>query len=215
MEEYFPLKNLEGKQIMLASHSPRRRELLGMLGIDFTIAESIEVDESYPDTLPAESVAEYLSAKKGEAYQESMTPDTVLITADTVVIVDEEILGKPDSKENAREMLRKLSGRSHKVVTGVTISTASEKRSFSSVTKVTFDDLTDEEIGYYIEKYRPYDKAGAYGIQEWIGAVGIKGIEGSYYNVMGLPVHQLYKQLMTLSHTSIEKLKPSDDRGVR
>lgn len=196
--EYRPLKNLEGKKIMLASHSPRRRELLGMLGVEFSIAETIEVDESYPDTLPAESVAEYLSAKKGEAYHGTLTPDTVLITADTVVIIDGEILGKPDSEENAKEMLRKLSGRSHKVVTGVTVTTTRARKSFSSVTEVAFDNLSEEEISYYIEKYRPYDKAGAYGIQEWIGAVGIKGIEGSYYNVMGLPVHQLYKQLLTV-----------------
>lgn len=197
--EYRPLENLEGKRLLLASHSPRRRELLGMLGVDFDIAEIIEVEESYPADLPVESVAQYLSAKKGEAYTNAMKPDDVIITADTVVIVGDEILGKPSSEEKAREMLTKLSGKSHKVITGVTISTPAGKCSFSATTKVTFDNLSEEEINYYIEKYQPYDKAGAYGIQEWIGAVGIEGIEGSYYNVMGLPVHQLYKHLLTIS----------------
>ncbi len=197
--EYRPLENLEGKRLLLASHSPRRRELLGMLGVDFDIAEIIEVEESYPADLPVESVAQYLSEKKGEAYTNAIKPDDVIITADTVVIVGDEIIGKPSSEEKAREMLTKLSGKSHKVITGVTISTATGRCSFSATTKVTFDNLSEEEINYYIEKYRPYDKAGAYGIQEWIGAVGIEGIEGSYYNVMGLPVHQLYKHLLTIS----------------
>ena len=193
------LRNLDGKKILLASHSPRRRELLGMLGIDFDIADIIEVDESYPDDMPAESVAEYLSAKKGKAYLPTITPDTIIITADTVVIVDGVILGKPSSEERAKEMLKMLSGKSHKVITGVTVSTSVKSVSFSAETKVTFDNLTDEEIDYYINKYRPYDKAGAYGIQEWIGAVGIKGIDGSFYNVMGLPVHKLYKHLSEIS----------------
>lgn len=194
-----PLRNLDGKKILLASHSPRRRELLGMLGIDFDIADIIEVDESYPDDMQAESVAEYLSAKKGKAYLQAITPDTIIITADTVVIVDGVILGKPSSEERAKEMLKMLSGKSHKVITGVTVSTSVKSVSFSAETKVTFDNLTDEEIDYYINKYRPYDKAGAYGIQEWIGAVGIKGIDGSFYNVMGLPVHKLYKHLSEIS----------------
>lgn len=194
-----PLRNLDGKKILLASHSPRRRELLGMLGIDFDIADIIEVDESYPADMPAESVAGYLSAKKGKAYLPTITPDTIIITADTVVIVDGVILGKPSSEERAKEMLKMLSGKSHKVVTGVTVSTSVKSVSFSAETKVTFDNLTDEEIDYYINKYRPYDKAGAYGIQEWIGAVGIKGIDGSFYNVMGLPVHKLYKHLSEIS----------------
>lgn len=194
-----PLSNLAGKRILLASHSPRRRELIAMLGIDFSIADPIEVDESYPADMPADTVAEYISRKKAEAYAATLTADTILITADTIVLVDGEILGKPHSEASAKEMLRKLSGKSHKVITGVTLSTVDAIQSFSAVTTVNFDNLTDKEIEYYIENYHPFDKAGAYGIQEWIGAAGIKGIEGSYYNVMGLPVHQLYKFLSTIS----------------
>lgn len=194
-----PLSNLAGKRILLASHSPRRRELIAMLGIDFSIAELIEVDESYPADMPADTVAEYISRKKAEAYAATLTADTILITADTIVLVDGEILGKPHSEASAKEMLRKLSGKSHKVITGVTLSTVDAIQSFSAVTTVNFDNLSDKEIEYYIENYHPFDKAGAYGIQEWIGAAGIKGIEGSYYNVMGLPVHQLYKFLSTIS----------------
>ncbi|MDE6191497.1 MAG: Maf family nucleotide pyrophosphatase [Muribaculum sp.] len=194
-----PLSNLAGKRILLASHSPRRRELIAMLGIDFSIADPIEVDESYPADMPADTVAEYISRKKAEAYAATLTADTILITADTIVLVDGEILGKPHSEASAKEMLRKLSGKSHKVITGVTLSTVDAIQSFSAVTTVNFDNLSDKEIEYYIENYHPFDKAGAYGIQEWIGAAGIKGIEGSYYNVMGLPVHQLYKFLSTIS----------------
>ncbi len=194
-----PLSNLAGKRILLASHSPRRRELIAMLGLDFSIAEPIEVDESYPADMPADTVAEYISRKKAEAYAATLTADTILITADTIVLVDGEILGKPHSEASAKEMLRKLSGKSHKVITGVTLSTVDAIQSFSAVTTVNFDNLSDKEIEYYIENYHPFDKAGAYGIQEWIGAAGIKGIEGSYYNVMGLPVHQLYKFLSTIS----------------
>ncbi len=194
-----PLSNLAGKRILLASHSPRRRELIAMLGIDFSIADPIEVDESYPADMPADTVAEYISRKKAEAYATTLTADTILITADTIVLVDGEILGKPHSEASAKEMLRKLSGKSHKVITGVTLSTVDAIQSFSAVTTVNFDNLSDKEIEYYIENYHPFDKAGAYGIQEWIGAAGIKGIEGSYYNVMGLPVHQLYKFLSTIS----------------
>ncbi len=149
--------------------------------------------------MPADTVAEYISRKKAEAYAATLTADTILITADTIVLVDGEILGKPHSEASAKEMLRKLSGKSHKVITGVTLSTVDAIQSFSAVTTVNFDNLSDKEIEYYIENYHPFDKAGAYGIQEWIGAAGIKGIEGSYYNVMGLPVHQLYKFLSTIS----------------
>ncbi|MDE6457360.1 MAG: Maf family nucleotide pyrophosphatase [Muribaculum sp.] len=176
-----PLSNLAGKRILLASHSPRRRELIAMLCIDFSIADPIEVDESYPADMPADTVAEYISKKKAEAYAATLTADTILITADTIVLVDGEILGKPHSEASAKEMLRKLSGKSHKVITGVTLSTVDTIQSFSAVTTVNFDNLSDKEIEYYIENYHPFDKAGAYGIQEWIGAAGIKGIEGSYY----------------------------------
>lgn len=193
-----PLRNLDGKQIMLASHSPRRRELLTMLGIDFTIAQTIEVDENYPENLEPHQVAPYLSQKKGEAYRGLMSTDTIVITADTVVIADNKILGKPRSSAEAIEMLKTLSGRNHQVVTGVTVTTPEKGVTFSASTEVEFAPLTDEEIDYYVTRFQPLDKAGAYGIQEWIGAIGVKGINGSYYNVMGLPVHRLYSVLKSL-----------------
>ncbi len=191
-----PLKNLSRYRILLASHSPRRRELLQMLGIDFEIAANIEVDESYPDDMPAHDVAVYLSEKKAEAHRAVMQPDQLIITADTVVINNGAVLGKPHSEENAREMLNDLSGHTHEVVTGVTISTSTKQVTFCACTKVEFAPLSTYEIDFYVSHYKPLDKAGAYGIQEWIGAVGIKGIEGSYYNVMGLPVHRLYTELL-------------------
>lgn len=191
-----PLNNLNRYSILLASHSPRRRELLQMLGVDFDIAADIEVDESYPEDMPAHEVAAYLSEKKAEAHRAVMKPDQLIITADTVVINNGTVLGKPHSEENAREMLSRLSGHTHEVVTGVTISTDTKHVTFSACTKVEFARLTPDEIDFYVSRYKPLDKAGAYGIQEWIGAVGIKGIEGSYYNVMGLPVHRLYTELL-------------------
>lgn len=191
-----PLNNLNRYDILLASHSPRRRELLQMIGIDFSIAATIDVDESYPDDMPAHDVAPFLSDKKAEAYRAVMLPDQLIITADTVVINKGTVLGKPHSEENAHEMLRELSGHTHEVVTGVTISTIKKHVTFSACTKVEFADLTSDEIEFYVTRYRPLDKAGAYGIQEWIGAIGIKNIEGSYYNVMGLPVHRLYTELL-------------------
>lgn len=191
-----PLNNLNRYDILLASHSPRRRELLQMIGIDFSIAATIDVDESYPDDMPAHDVAPFLSDKKAEAYRAVMLPDQLIITADTVVINKGTVLGKPHSEENAHEMLRELSGHTHEVVTGVTISTIKKHVTFRACTKVEFADLTSDEIEFYVTRYRPLDKAGAYGIQEWIGAIGIKNIEGSYYNVMGLPVHRLYTELL-------------------
>lgn len=183
-------------EILLASHSPRRRELMSMLGLNFNIADGLEVDESYPGSLTPEEVPSYLSRKKGEAYAEAITDNKLIITADTVVILDGYILGKPQSPQHAKEMLRRLSGRTHKVVTGVTLSTKEKIHTFSVATAVEFAPLTDEVIDYYVDTYMPLDKAGAYGIQEWIGAVGIRGIHGSYYNVMGLPVHRLYNELL-------------------
>lgn len=184
--------------LLLASKSPRRRELLKMLDIPFKIVEVKDVDEIYPESLECESVPEYLSKLKASACNGIIMENDILITADTVVIIDNEILGKPGDRDEAEEMLRKLSGRTHKVVTGVTLSSKEKAKSFSVKTDVTFADISDEEIKYYVEKYRPLDKAGAYGIQEWIGAVGIKCINGSFYNVMGLPVHQLYNELKTM-----------------
>lgn len=183
-------------KILLASNSPRRKELLEMLNIDFKIVSGIEVDESYPQYLQPEEVPSFLSRKKSEAYHSILSDNQMIVTADTIVILDGEILGKPTSTDNAKTMLRKLSGRTHKVVTGVTLSTLQKTVTFSISTAVEFAPLSDEVIDYYVDTFHPLDKAGAYGIQEWIGAVGIRGIHGSYYNVMGLPVHRLYNELL-------------------
>lgn len=189
------LSNLNDFEIILASGSPRRRELLGGLGIDFRVARLNDVDESYPNDLPANEVAEYLSKKKAEAYRQSLTERQLIITADTVVITDGEILGKPTDAADATRMLKALSGAVHQVVTGVTVMTTAKTVSFSATTNVRFAPLSDEEIDYYISQYRPFDKAGAYGIQEWIGYIAVEGIEGSYFNVMGLPIQKLYTVL--------------------
>ncbi|MDE6265758.1 MAG: Maf family protein [Muribaculaceae bacterium] len=195
---YKPLTN---KKIYLASASPRRRQLLTNLDVEVSLIPPREVDESYPDDLPPEHVAEYVSRKKADAYTHDIEPGCVVITADTVVICDNEVLGKPHGgAEGARQMLRRLSGKEHKVVTGVTLTTYEHgMTSFSTTTRVWFKPLTDEEIDYYVSKYSPTDKAGAYGIQEWIGYIGIPRIEGDYYNVMGLPLHDLFMMLSTLN----------------
>lgn len=193
-----PLQNLYKYNIVLASASPRRRELLGMLGIDFTVAQPIDVDESYPEDMPAEQVPLFLSQVKSDAYRALMRPNDLIITADTVVILDGKVLGKPHDVNEAVQMLSTLQGRVHTVVSGVTVTTAGGSRSFSVSTDVEFAPLTADEIAYYVKHYRPLDKAGAYGIQEWIGAAGVKGMNGSFYNVMGLPVNRLYSLLKTL-----------------
>ena len=182
-------------KIILASNSPRRRELLAGLDIEFEVRVLPGIDESYPATLPVMETAEYIAAKKAAAYQQQMADDELVITADTVVIVGQEVLGKPADAAEARQMLRKLSGCSHQVVTGVCLTTLRQSASFSVKTDVTFKPLTDEEIDYYIKKYQPFDKAGAYGIQEWIGYIGCTGLQGSYYNVMGMPVQRIYSEL--------------------
>lgn len=179
--------------IILASNSPRRKELLGGLGVDFEVKVMKGVDEAYPDTLPAKDVAEYISREKASVYD--VADDELVITADTVVIVGDDILGKPKDADDAHRMLREISGRTHQVVTGVCLTTAKEQRSFSVVTDVTFKQLSEEEIDFYIRNHRPYDKAGAYGIQEWIGYIGVTGLNGSYYNVMGFPVQRVYEEL--------------------
>lgn len=181
--------------LLLASKSPRRRELLKMLDIPYRIVDLKDVDETYPFDLEPEKVPEFLSKLKTEAYRPELTGDDILITADTVVIIDNDIIGKPRDLEDAKRMLKKLSGRIHKVVTGVTLSSVKKSVTFSVVTDVEFSELSDGEISFYVDKYKPLDKAGAYGIQEWIGAVGVASIDGSFYNVMGLPVHRLYKEL--------------------
>ena len=189
---------LKNYRLILASASPRRRELLASCDIEFVLAEKFECEELYPADLAAEKVAEYLSQLKSNAYPHPLCEGDILLTADTVVILGDKILGKPHSKEEAVEMISSLSGATHKVVTGVTLRTLSQTISFSAESLVSFRALDAEEVSYYVEKYRPMDKAGAYGIQEWIGYIGIEGIEGSFYNVMGLPVQRLYSALKEL-----------------
>ena len=189
---------LKNHHLILASASPRRRELLAGCDLAFTLAEKFECEECYPADLAANKVAEYLSQLKSNAYPHALADNDILLTADTVVIAGSEILGKPHSEEEARAMITTLSGASHKVVTGVTLRTTKQTISFSAESVVKFRVLDTEEIAYYVEKYRPLDKAGAYGIQEWIGYIGIEGIEGSFYNVMGLPVQRLYSALKEL-----------------
>jgi len=189
---------LKNYRLILASASPRRRELLAACDIDFTLAEKFECEECYPADLEADKVAEYLSQLKSNAYPRALEEGDILLTADTVVIAGGEILGKPKDNADAERMLKMLSGATHKVVTGVTLRTPSRTISFSAESLVTFRVLENEEIAYYIEKYRPLDKAGAYGIQEWIGYTAIEGLQGSFYNVMGLPVQKVCTALKEL-----------------
>lgn len=188
-------KNIEKYHILLGSKSPRRRELMQMMRIPFNVVTISGVEETFPDDMPAEEVPLYLSGKKAEAYLKHLHGNEMIITADTLVILGNEILGKPHDSSDAIAMLRRLSGKTHKVVTGVTLATLEKSTSFSSVTEVTFAELTDDEIRYYVDTFRPLDKAGAYGIQEWIGGAAVEKIDGSFYNVMGLPVQRLYQAL--------------------
>mgnify|MGYP000246759898 FL=1 len=192
------LDNLKKYKIILASNSPRRRGLLSGLGVDYEVKIVPGIDETYPESLNGEEIPVYIAQEKANAYRASLQPDELVITADTIVYVDGMVLGKPVDEADACRMLRMLSGRTHQVITGVCLTTVDFQKSFASVTEVTFDTLSDEEIGYYVEKYRPMDKAGSYGVQEWIGFVGVTGLKGSYYNVMGLPVQRLYKELKEL-----------------
>lgn len=192
------LSNLNKYHIILASNSPRRRELLAGLGIEFEVKVLPDIDESYPASMSVLEIAEHIAVKKAMAYRQQMAPDDLIITADTVVIADDEVMGKPVDAADAQRMLRKLSGRKHQVTTGVCLTTRNEQRHFSVTTDVAFKQLSDEEIEYYIAQYKPFDKAGAYGIQEWIGYVGVTGLEGSYFNVMGLPVQRIYTELCRL-----------------
>ena len=181
--------------IILASNSPRRKELLRGLDIAFDVRVQPDIAEDYPaDTAPAD-VAAYISREKANAYKDTIAENELIITADTVVIVGNEILGKPHDDAEAKDMLHKISGRKHQVVTGVCLTTTEKQRCFSVSTDVTFKNLKEEEIDYYIETYRPLDKAGAYGIQEWIGYIGVTALEGSYFNVMGLPVQRIWEEL--------------------
>ena len=188
------MKDLKYK-LILASNSPRRKELLAGLGVPFEVRVLQDIDEHYPESLPVNEVARYIAKEKADAYRRIVAPDELIITADTVVIVGDEILGKPVDEADAVRMLKLLSGRTHQVTTGVCLLTAEKERCFDVTTDVTFKTLTDEEIHYYVNRYRPFDKAGAYGIQEWIGYIGVTGLNGSYYNVMGLPVQRIYQEL--------------------
>ena len=192
------LENLKKYQITLASNSPRRKELLSGLNLDYKVKILPDIDETYPDTLKGEDIPLYIARKKAEAYKSIMSKNELIITADTIVYTDGEVLGKPKDEADARRMLHALSGRSHQVITGVCITTSGFQRSFASVTEVTFDILTDEEVDFYISTYSPMDKAGAYGIQEWIGFIGVPKLNGSYFNVMGLPVQRLYRELKNI-----------------
>ena len=188
-------KDLTSYKIILASQSPRRRHLLEEIGIEFELAPSLDIEETYPDHLNTQEISMYLSELKATAYSSYLDRNVILITADTVVVQNNEIIGKPENYAHAYAILKRLSGSKHNVYTGVTLTSLSQQRTFLAKTKVFFDRLEDEEIQYYLENYKPYDKAGSYGIQEWIGYIGVQRIKGSFFNVMGLPVHQLYNEL--------------------
>ena len=191
-------EKLNPYHIILASNSPRRRELLGGLGLDYEVRVLPDIAESYPSDLPVEQIAEYIAHEKADAYRQLMAPNDLIITADTIVVVDGEVMGKPVDADDARRMLHRLSSKTHQVITGVCLLTATNQRLFSVVTDVTFKQLSDAEIRHYVTTYRPFDKAGAYGIQEWIGYIGVTGLHGSYYNVMGLPVQRIYTELQQM-----------------
>lgn len=182
-------------KVLLASNSPRRKELLQGIDIDFEIKVLPDIDESYPASLPVEEVAEFIAEKKASSYTNNLKEDELLITADTVVILDGAIFGKPNNKEEANAMLTALSGKAHRVISGVCLATLEKQVSFSVTSEVLFSELSNEEIEYYINRYSPFDKAGSYGIQEWIGYIGVEHLSGSYFNIMGLPIQRLYREL--------------------
>lgn len=190
------MENLANKNIILASQSPRRKELLSSLGLNFKVKVK-DIDESYPASMRGAAVALYIATKKAESFHVHDDND-LIITADTIVSVDDMIMGKPSDYDEAFKMLKQLSNKRHEVITGVALKTKDKVRSFYDVTAVYFNKLNDEQIAYYLEAFKPFDKAGAYGIQEWIGAVAVDHIEGSYTNVMGLPTAKLYKELIKL-----------------
>ena len=192
------LENLNKYKIILASNSPRRKELLSGLGVDYEVKTLPDVDESYPDGLSGEEIAKHIARGKAEAYRSLIQADELVITADTIVWLDGTVMGKPKDEEEAKDMLMRLSGKTHQVITGVCLTTASTQKTFATVTDVTFATLTDEEVDYYVIRYQPMDKAGSYGVQEWIGFVGVENLSGSYFNVMGLPIQRLYTELKKL-----------------
>lgn len=190
------MDNLKKYKVILASNSPRRKELLAGLGVDYEVRTLPDVDESYPETLQGADIPLYIAKEKADAYVAMMQPDELMITADTIVWLDGKVLGKPRDREDALQMLRTMSGRTHEVFTGVCITTTDWQRSFTAQTEVRFATLSEEEIAYYVDNFQPMDKAGAYGVQEWIGFIGVENISGSYYNIMGLPVQKLYRELL-------------------
>lgn len=189
------LDNLKKYKIILASNSPRRKELLGGLGIVYEVKTMPDIDESYPEGLGCEEIPMYIARAKADAYLSTMDNNELIITADTIVWLNGLVMGKPKDETEACDMLRRLSGHTHQVVTGVCITTRNKQKCFATVTDVTFAQLSDEEIKHYVTHYKPMDKAGAYGIQEWIGFVGVQSISGSYFNVVGLPIQRLYSEL--------------------
>lgn len=189
------LDNLKKYKVILASNSPRRKELLAGLGVEYEVRTLPDVDESYPDTLQGADIPLYIAREKADAYKALLKPDELMITADTVVWLGGRVLGKPADRDEALGMIHDLSGRTHEVFTGVCITTTRWQRSFAAQTEVRFATLSEDEICYYVDNYRPYDKAGAYGVQEWIGFIGVEYISGSYFNIMGLPVQRLYQEL--------------------
>ena len=189
------LDNLKKYDVVLGSNSPRRRELLNDMGVEFRVEAIKGIDETYPANMRVEEIPVYLARIKAEGHP--LQENELLITADTVVVLDEMVLGKPEGEADAHRMLRSLSGRAHRVISGVCVTTQDRSEAFADTSVVRFAELTDDEIDYYIEHYRPLDKAGAYGIQEWIGNIGISGISGDFYNVMGLPTRKLYQVLKT------------------
>lgn len=188
------LENLADYNIILASQSPRRKELLSGLDIPFTV-EVLDVDESFPEELKGEEIPIYLAELKANAFKSRMQDNSLIITADTIVWLEDKMLGKPKDLDDAKSMLRSLSGKTHEVFTGVCIMSKAKQKSFCAVSHVRFAVLSEEEIDYYLSKYKPLDKAGSYGVQEWIGYVAVEHIDGSYFNVMGLPIHRLYEEL--------------------
>ena len=189
------MMKLNNYKIILASNSPRRKELLSGIDIDYEIRTLPDIDESFPENIAQDEVAEYLAAKKAEAYLPDLNDNELLITADTLVLLEDNILGKPADINEASLMLKALSGKTHRVITGVCLTTTAKTHRFSDTALVTFAEITSSEIEYYLQRYNPLDKAGAYGVQEWIGYVGVEKIEGSYFNVMGLPIHKVYRAL--------------------
>jgi len=193
------MTNFSKYNIILASNSPRRKELLAGLDIPFEVKTLPDIDESFPENLPGLEIPVYIAKAKADAYKQFLGQNSLLITADTIVWLDNKVYGKPIDAADAFSMLKALSGKTHEVITGVCLTTTDKQVVFSAVSKVKFAELEDDEIRDYIEKYKPYDKAGSYGVQEWIGYIGVESLEGSFYNVMGLPVRMLYQHLKTFA----------------